>query len=147
MRAPRLRSYEAPRKTRTRKALEAHSGWYATFVCARRATVLKLSKRIQHRGPDWSSLHADGENFLAHQARRRRGHTGKCGCLQAAPRAPSRTGDAARTVVSATPEPPELAAGDSHTREAPRAPLLARWVNGSAPLFSSLPFLVSPLAP
>jgi len=39
---------------------------------------LKLSKRIQHRGPDWSSLHADGENFLAHQARREKGsHTGK----------------------------------------------------------------------
>lgn len=34
----------------------------------RRKTILKLVKRIQHRGPDWSSLHADGENYLAHQA-------------------------------------------------------------------------------
>jgi hypothetical protein len=37
---------------------------------ARRKAILKLVKRIVHRGPDWSSLHADGENYLAHQARR-----------------------------------------------------------------------------
>ena len=33
-----------------------------------RKTILKLCKRIEHRGPDWSSVWGDGEgNYIAHQ--------------------------------------------------------------------------------
>jgi hypothetical protein len=48
---------------------------HVPLVSCRKA-ILKLVKRIVHRGPDWSSLHADGENYLAHQARRLRSALG-----------------------------------------------------------------------
>ncbi|RZC26293.1 Asparagine synthetase isoform B [Glycine soja] len=34
---------------------------------AKRVRVLELSRRLKHRGPDWSGLHQHGDCFLAHQ--------------------------------------------------------------------------------
>ncbi|XP_061362497.1 asparagine synthetase [glutamine-hydrolyzing] 2 isoform X2 [Gastrolobium bilobum] len=34
---------------------------------AKRVRVLELSRRLKHRGPDWSGLHQHGDFFLAHQ--------------------------------------------------------------------------------
>ncbi|URE32518.1 asparagine synthetase [Musa troglodytarum] len=34
---------------------------------AKRARVLELSRRLKHRGPDWSGLYQHGDCFLAHQ--------------------------------------------------------------------------------
>eukprot|EP01018_Ginkgo_biloba_P001707 Gb_40748 [translate_table: standard] len=33
----------------------------------KRARVLELSRRLRHRGPDWSGIHNHGNSFLAHQ--------------------------------------------------------------------------------
>ncbi|KAF5470420.1 hypothetical protein F2P56_010936 [Juglans regia] len=34
---------------------------------AKRVRVLELSRRLKHRGPDWSGLHQHGDCFLSHQ--------------------------------------------------------------------------------
>ncbi|KEH34317.1 putative asparagine synthase (glutamine-hydrolyzing) [Medicago truncatula] len=34
---------------------------------AKRVRILELSRRLKHRGPDWSGLHQHGDNYLAHQ--------------------------------------------------------------------------------
>ncbi|XLR38052.1 hypothetical protein HN51_024826 [Arachis hypogaea] len=34
---------------------------------AKRVRVLELSRRLKHRGPDWSGLHQHGDCYLAHQ--------------------------------------------------------------------------------
>ncbi|XP_076900801.1 asparagine synthetase [glutamine-hydrolyzing] 1-like [Bidens hawaiensis] len=34
---------------------------------AKRVRVLELSRRLKHRGPDWSGLYQHGDNYLAHQ--------------------------------------------------------------------------------
>ncbi|PIA32324.1 hypothetical protein AQUCO_04500137v1 [Aquilegia coerulea] len=34
---------------------------------AKRVRVLELSRRLKHRGPDWSGLYQHGDNFLSHQ--------------------------------------------------------------------------------
>ncbi|KAI3932321.1 hypothetical protein MKW98_025041 [Papaver atlanticum] len=34
---------------------------------AKRVRVLELSRRLKHRGPDWSGIHQYGNSFLAHQ--------------------------------------------------------------------------------
>jgi asparagine synthase (glutamine-hydrolysing) len=34
---------------------------------AKRVRVLELSRRLKHRGPDWSGLHQFGGNYLSHQ--------------------------------------------------------------------------------
>ncbi|KAJ0248369.1 Asparagine synthetase [Hirschfeldia incana] len=34
---------------------------------AKRARVLELSRRLRHRGPDWSGIYQNGVNYLAHQ--------------------------------------------------------------------------------
>ncbi|KAK7289835.1 hypothetical protein RIF29_03804 [Crotalaria pallida] len=34
---------------------------------SKRVRVLELSRRLKHRGPDWSGLHQHGDCFLAHQ--------------------------------------------------------------------------------
>ncbi|XP_072961473.1 asparagine synthetase [glutamine-hydrolyzing]-like [Typha angustifolia] len=34
---------------------------------AKRVRVLELSRRLKHRGPDWSGLHQYGDSYLAHQ--------------------------------------------------------------------------------
>ncbi|KAL1222032.1 Asparagine synthetase [glutamine-hydrolyzing] 1 [Cardamine amara subsp. amara] len=34
---------------------------------AKRVRVLELSRRLRHRGPDWSGLYQHGDNYLAHQ--------------------------------------------------------------------------------
>eukprot|EP00253_Pinus_taeda_P024409 PITA_24409 len=47
-------------------------GILAVFGCldasqAKRVRVLELSRRLRHRGPDWSGLYQSGHSFLAHQ--------------------------------------------------------------------------------
>lgn len=47
-------------------------GILAVFGCvdcsqAKRARIIELSRRLRHRGPDWSGLHSEGDCFLAHQ--------------------------------------------------------------------------------
>ncbi|KAH8507765.1 hypothetical protein H0E87_010070 [Populus deltoides] len=34
---------------------------------AKRSRVIELSRRLKHRGPDWSGLHCHGDCYLAHQ--------------------------------------------------------------------------------
>uniref|UniRef100_A0A1J3HEI5 Asparagine synthetase [glutamine-hydrolyzing] n=1 Tax=Noccaea caerulescens TaxID=107243 RepID=A0A1J3HEI5_NOCCA len=34
---------------------------------AKRVRVLELSRRLRHRGPDWSGIYQNGDNYLAHQ--------------------------------------------------------------------------------
>ncbi|KMZ75108.1 Asparagine synthase (glutamine-hydrolyzing) [Zostera marina] len=34
---------------------------------AKRAKILQLSRRLKHRGPDWSGIHQYGDNYLSHQ--------------------------------------------------------------------------------
>ncbi|KAJ0588337.1 Asparagine synthetase [glutamine-hydrolyzing] [Helianthus annuus] len=34
---------------------------------AKRVRVLELSRRLKHRGPDWSGLYQHGDNYLSHQ--------------------------------------------------------------------------------
>eukprot|EP00249_Psilotum_nudum_P008395 c21247_g1_i2 orf=3-953(-) len=34
---------------------------------AKRSRILELSRRLRHRGPDWSGLHQEDNNFLAHE--------------------------------------------------------------------------------
>ncbi|KAJ6315349.1 hypothetical protein OIU78_018773, partial [Salix suchowensis] len=34
---------------------------------AKRVRVLELSRRLKHRGPDWSGLHQHGDFYLSHQ--------------------------------------------------------------------------------
>ncbi|KMZ67097.1 hypothetical protein ZOSMA_27G01520 [Zostera marina] len=34
---------------------------------AKRAKFLQLSRRLKHRGPDWSGIHQYGDNYLSHQ--------------------------------------------------------------------------------
>ncbi|KAK7379472.1 hypothetical protein VNO80_04933 [Phaseolus coccineus] len=50
----------------------AMCGILAVFGCvdssqAKRARIIELSRRLRHRGPDWSGLHCHGDCFLAHQ--------------------------------------------------------------------------------
>ncbi|XP_042494747.1 asparagine synthetase [glutamine-hydrolyzing] 2-like [Macadamia integrifolia] len=47
-------------------------GILAVFGCsdnshAKRARIIELSRRLRHRGPDWSGLHCHGDCYLAHQ--------------------------------------------------------------------------------
>ncbi|KAL8115230.1 hypothetical protein AgCh_021894 [Apium graveolens] len=35
---------------------------------AKRAHVLELSRRLKHRGPDWSGLYQNGDSYLSHQS-------------------------------------------------------------------------------
>ena len=32
-----------------------------------RAQLLEMSRKIRHRGPDWSGIHADDKAILAHE--------------------------------------------------------------------------------
>ncbi|KMZ70781.1 Asparagine synthase (glutamine-hydrolyzing) [Zostera marina] len=34
---------------------------------AKRVRILQLSRRLKHRGPDWSGIHQYGDNYLSHQ--------------------------------------------------------------------------------
>ncbi|KAK4584028.1 hypothetical protein RGQ29_021958 [Quercus rubra] len=47
-------------------------GILAVFGCidnsqAKRSRIIELSRRLRHRGPDWSGLHCHGNCYLAHQ--------------------------------------------------------------------------------
>ncbi|KAG6660966.1 asparagine synthetase [glutamine-hydrolyzing] 3-like [Carya illinoinensis] len=47
-------------------------GILAVFGCAensqaKRSRIIELSRRLRHRGPDWSGLHCHGDCYLAHQ--------------------------------------------------------------------------------
>ncbi|CAH9095028.1 unnamed protein product [Cuscuta epithymum] len=47
-------------------------GILAVFGCtdnsqAKRSRIIELSRRLRHRGPDWSGLHCHGDSYLAHQ--------------------------------------------------------------------------------
>ncbi|KDO36599.1 hypothetical protein CISIN_1g037758mg, partial [Citrus sinensis] len=47
-------------------------GILAVFGCidnsqAKRSRIIELSRRLRHRGPDWSGLHYHGDCYLAHQ--------------------------------------------------------------------------------
>ncbi|KAI6699579.1 hypothetical protein NL676_013903 [Syzygium grande] len=47
-------------------------GILAVFGCidnsqAKRSRIIELSRRLRHRGPDWSGLHCNGDCYLAHQ--------------------------------------------------------------------------------
>lgn len=47
-------------------------GILAVFGCtdnsqAKRSRIIELSRRLRHRGPDWSGLHCQGDCYLAHQ--------------------------------------------------------------------------------
>ncbi|KMZ61059.1 Asparagine synthetase [glutamine-hydrolyzing] [Zostera marina] len=47
-------------------------GIFAVLGCsdisqAKRAKILQLSRRLKHRGPDWSGIHQYGDNYLSHQ--------------------------------------------------------------------------------
>ncbi|VVA30967.1 PREDICTED: asparagine [Prunus dulcis] len=51
---------------------DAMCGILAVFGCidnsqAKRSRIIELSRRLRHRGPDWSGLHCHGNCYLAHQ--------------------------------------------------------------------------------